>query len=79
METKRFVLLDIDYITKNSKPVIRLFGKLQGENNERSIIAMDKNFKPYMYILPYDLEKCTSELRRINLKKVERIRRKDNG
>lgn len=79
MKTIRFVLLDIDYITKNSKPVVRLFGKLQGENNERSIIAMDKNFKPYMYILPYDLEKCTSELRRINLKKVERIRRKDNG
>ncbi len=32
-----------------------------------------------MYILPYDLEKCTSELRRINLKKAERVRRKDNG
>jgi DNA polymerase I len=32
MEIKKFVLLDIDYITKNHIAVIRLFGKLTGDN-----------------------------------------------
>jgi len=30
MDTKKFVLLDIDYITRNSLAVIRLFGKIIG-------------------------------------------------
>ena len=33
MDTKKFVLLDIDYITKKNVAVIRLFGKLIGEDN----------------------------------------------
>lgn len=76
MERKKFALLDIDYITKNHKPVIRLFGKLA---DGRSIIALDRNFKPYIYIQPYDVRKCKDELRRLELKKIEIINKKDKG
>jgi DNA polymerase I len=79
METKKFVLLDIDYITKNRIPVIRLFGKLIGETGGGSkIIALDKRFKPYMYILPSDADVCINELNLLGLE-VEKLRRKDNG
>ena len=76
METKRFVLLDVDYFTKKGKPVIRLFGKL---SDGRSIIALDKNFKPYIYILPHDIEECITELEEFKLNKIEKTRKRDNG
>ena len=46
METKKLILLDIDYVTRYGRPVIRLFGKIPDE--DKSIIALDKNFKPYI-------------------------------
>lgn len=76
MERKKFVLLDIDYITRNHKPVIRLFGKLA---DGRSIIALDRNFKPYIYVQTHDVEKCKDELRKLELKKIEKICKKDKG
>jgi DNA polymerase I len=79
METKKFVLLDIDYITKNRIPVIRLFGKLIEENGEGSkIIALDRRFKPYIYIHPNNVDDCIKELAVLELE-VEKLRRKDNG
>jgi DNA polymerase I len=77
METKRFILLDIDYITRNSRPVIRLFGKIPDEN--RSIIVLDKNFKPYLYVLPIDVEECIDELTEFELLKIEKQCKRDNG
>lgn len=73
------MLLDIDYITRNSKPVVRLFGKLLGENERRSIIALDKNFKPYIYVLPHDVEECLTELTELKVGKIERVLKKDMG
>jgi DNA polymerase I len=79
METKQFVLLDIDYITKNRIPTIRLFGKLIEENGEGSkIIALDRRFKPYIYIYPNNVEDCIKELTVLELE-VEKLQRKDNG
>ena len=79
METKQFVLLDIDYITKNRIPTIRLFGKLIEENGEGSkIIALDRRFKPYIYIHPNNVDDCIKELAVLELE-VEKLRRKDNG
>ncbi len=79
METKQFVLLDIDYITKNCIPVIRLFGKLIGEDGGGSkIIALDRSFKPYIYISPKNVEECIKELDLLELE-VEKLQRKDNG
>jgi DNA polymerase, archaea type len=79
METKKFVLLDIDYITKNHIPVIRLFGKLIGEKDEGSIIVLDNSFKPYIYVQPYDLNECINELSELELIEVEKLTRMDNG
>jgi DNA polymerase I len=62
MESKRFVLLDIDYITEDDKAVIRLFGKLKGAEEGESIIALDKGFKPYIYVVPYNAEECVEDL-----------------
>ncbi len=79
METKKFVLLDIDYITENNEAVIRLFGKLTRENDDKSIIALDRSFKPYIYVLPYDIDECIHELSELELLKVERICKNDIG
>lgn len=73
------MLLDIDYITENDKPMVRLFGRLQGEDEDKSIIALDKSFKPYIYVLPYDVEECLSQLRELKLQKIKRVEKKDVG
>ncbi len=77
MEIKRFLLLDIDFFTRQGKPVIKLFGKIPEE--ERSIIALDKNFNPYIYILPHDLEACITELKEFKFSKIEKERKRDDG
>lgn len=79
MESKKFVLLDIDYITEDDKAVVRLFGKLNEENEDKSIIALDRNFEPYIYVLPHDIEECINDLRELNLDKIELKRKKDVG
>lgn len=76
METKRFVLLDVDYVIGYSRPVIRLFGKILTDN--RSIIARDPHFQPYLYLLPRDLEECITDLNKFEPPKIEKLRRKDN-
>ncbi len=76
METKRFILLDIDYFTKKGSPVIRLFGKL---SDGKSIIALDKSFKPYIYVLPHDIEECIAELKKFKFSEIEKICKIDNG
>lgn len=79
MESKKFVLLDIDYITEDDKAVVRLFGKLNEENEDKSIIALDRNFEPYIYVLPHDIEECINDLRELHLDKIELKRKKDVG
>ncbi len=73
MESKRFVLLDIDYITENDKAVIRLFGKLKDENEGKSVIVMDKGFEPYIYVLPYDKDECLQDLNELDIEMVSAI------
>ena len=72
MDTKKFLLLDIDYITERNEAVIRLFGKLIGEENELSIIAKDRSFKSYIYVLPFDEEVCIKELNELELRRTSR-------
>ncbi len=67
---KNFVLLDIDYVTYEEKPLIRLFGKEIG--TKKSIIALDDSFIPYFYIVPSDIELCISDLG--ELEKEEEIK-----
>lgn len=82
METKKFVLLDIDYITEDEKPVVRLFGRIQGESNKESIIAMDRNFKPYIYVIPHDMnnfDACIEDINQFEIDEVQTVRKKDIG
>ena len=82
MKTKKFVLLDIDYITRNQEPVIRLFGKLMGENEQGHIIALDKSFKPYIYVIPPDpssIDDCIRDLSELKLHLVEKVNKNENG
>ena len=62
MVKRNIVLLDIDYITHDEKPVMRLFGKVKGENSN-DLIALDDSFVPYLYILPSkNIDKCIEDL-----------------
>lgn len=76
METKKFMLLDVDYVTKNRKLIVRLFGKLP---DGRSIIALDRKFKLYIYVLPNDVNECMGELTDLGIFNLEKIHKKDNG
>ena len=79
METEEFVLLDIDYITKNHDAVIRLFGKLVGENKRGSITVLDNTFKPYIYVITSDIDACTGELSELEFIEVEKVCKNDMG
>jgi DNA polymerase I len=79
MESKRFVLLDIDYITEDDKAVIRLFGKLKGDDEGKSLIVLDKNFKPYIYVVPYNEEECIEDLNELDIEMVGWARKEYMG
>lgn len=80
METKRFILIDIDYVTENGKPVVRLFGNQRGESNGEPIIALDKNFKPYIYVIPEnDMESCIGQILTLDIDGVKKVKKKDIG
>lgn len=74
METLRFTLLDIDYITRKGKPVVRLFGKLP---DGRSIIVHDRKFKQYIYVLPHDINSCIKELNDFGITDLEKTAKED--
>jgi DNA polymerase I len=76
METK-MVLLDIDYVTENDKPVIRLFGKETGSEDANHIIALDRTFEPYIYVIPHDMEGALEQLNEINLQNTQKVLKKD--
>lgn len=79
METKRIVLLDIDYVTQGEKAVIRLFGQVKDENGKIPIIVMDREFLPYIYVIPNDPDLCQEELMELDVLKVEKATMKDLG
>ncbi len=79
METKKFVLLDIDYVTEDERAVVRLFGKLQGESDQESIIALDRNFKPYIYVIPHDMDRCIRQISELEIEDIEKVEKKDLG
>ena len=77
------VLLDIDYITYDEKPVVRLFGKVTGDKSN-DLIALDDSFVPYLYILPSnDIDKCIIDLEELEKEeeleftKLEKVTKKD--
>ena len=77
METKNMVLLDIDYVTEKDKPVIRLFGKEKGSDDFNHIIALDRTFEPYIYVIPQDMEGALEQLEEIGLENTQKVLKKD--
>ncbi|MEN6293960.1 MAG: 3'-5' exonuclease, partial [Methanobacterium sp.] len=78
METKRFILLDIDYVTENDRPVVRLFGKERGDNKGRSIIALDRHFRPYIYVIPMgNIEDCIKQINTLDVDEIRIVQKKD--
>lgn len=72
---KEVVVLDIDYVTEDEKPVIRLFAK----ENENNVILIDDSFEPYLYVIPADdMDECKSQIiEEIPDVKVEHVVKKD--
>ena len=68
------VILDIDYVTYDDRPVIRLFSK----DGDKNIILLDDTFEPYLYVLPDDADDCLKEIQD-NLEdvRVEKVIKKD--
>ena len=83
MVERNIVLLDIDYITYEEKPVVRLFGKVKGEDSH-DLIALDDSFVPYLYVLPtIDCDKCIEDIKElkeneeIDFTEIEKVNKKD--
>ncbi|MBE6511916.1 MAG: DNA polymerase [Methanobrevibacter olleyae] len=83
MVKRNIVLLDIDYITFEEKPVVRLFGKVK-EDKSKDLIALDDSFVPYLYVLPSgDIEKCLEDINELKsngdleFAEIEKVLKKD--
>lgn len=71
---KNVVILDIDYVTFEDKPVIRLFSK-EGDKN---IILLDDTFEPYLYVVSDNIEECIREIKEnLDVVEAEHIVKKD--
>lgn len=46
---KKIYFLDVDYVLEEEGATVRLFGQLE---DGRSAVALVKNFRPYLYVLP---------------------------
>ncbi len=71
---RNVVILDIDYVTQNDKPVIRLFSK----DKDKNVVLIDDTFEPYLYVLSDDIDECIKEIEE-NLDEVsiEKVLKKD--
>ena len=71
---KNVVILDIDYVTHDDKPVIRLFSKDGDEN----VILIDDTFEPYLYVVCDDFDECIKEIQEnLDVISVEKVTKKD--
>ncbi|AHF81008.1 DNA polymerase domain-containing protein [Thermococcus paralvinellae] len=62
------MILDTDYITKDGKPIIRIFKKENGEFK----IELDRDFQPYIYALLED-DEAIEEVKKITTKRGNKI------
>ena len=71
---RNVVILDIDYVTFEEKPVIRLFSK----DGDKNIVLIDDTFEPYLYVMSDNLDECINEIEdNIDVVKVEKVTKKD--
>ena len=68
------VILDIDYVTFEEKPVIRLFSK----DGDKNIVLLDDTFEPYLYVMSDEIDECMSEINsNLDVVRVEKVIKKD--
>ena len=71
---RNVVILDIDYVTYEDKPIIRLFSK----DGDKNVILLDDTFEPYLYVVSDDVDACMSEIEdNLDVVSVEKIIKKD--
>ena len=71
---RNVVILDIDYVTYEDKPIIRLFSK----DGDKNVILLDDTFEPYLYVVSDDVDACMSEIEdNLDVVSVEKIIQKD--
>ncbi len=71
---RNVVILDIDYVTYDDKPVIRLFSK----DGDKNVVLLDDTFEPYLYVISDDLDECIGEIQEnLDVVKIEKIMKKD--
>ena len=71
---KKVIILDIDYIIKNNKPVVRLFSK----DNDKNIILIDESFKPYLYVVSQDIDNTMNLIKqKFDVESIEKVIKKD--
>ncbi|MGN0176839.1 MAG: DNA polymerase domain-containing protein [Methanobrevibacter sp.] len=71
---RNVVILDIDYVTYEDKPIIRLFSK----DGDKNIILIDDTFEPYLYVVCDDLDECIAEIQdNISDVRIEKVIKKD--
>lgn len=71
---RNVVILDIDYVTFEDKPVIRLFSK----DGDKNIVLIDDTFEPYLYVLTDDLDECVKEIQdNLDVVRIEKVLKKD--
>jgi len=64
------LVLDADYTIIDCKPAVRLYCK---SSNGKSVLVIDKNFKPYFYIMPKDgkVNELRKKVEKLDVKKFE--------
>ncbi len=72
---RNVVILDIDYVTFEDRPVIRLFSK----DGDKNIVLLDDTFEPYLYVMSDDLDECIAEIEENieDVVRVEKVTKKD--
>ncbi|GAA5818545.1 MAG: ribonuclease H-like domain-containing protein [Methanobrevibacter sp. CfCl-M3] len=76
MEKRKIILFDIDYVTYNEKPVVRLFGKEKCGDGEKAIMALDFDFQPYIYVVVNDVEMAKKKIGELNIESIELVNKK---
>ena len=71
---RNVVILDIDYVTYEDKPVIRLFSK----DGDKNIVLIDDTFEPYLYVMSDDLDECITEIEdNLDVVRIDKVLKKD--
>ena len=71
---RNVVILDIDYVTYENRPVIRLFSK----DGDKNVILIDDTFEPYLYVVSDEIDECIAEIQEnIDDVRVEKVIKKD--